>query len=161
MPSNLEGKNFVSKFPGYCPQNTMVFFSSKLDGIKKYFCRQYLQNLNALIFWFKYLQKVNVMPSDFWWKKKQVLPHWWIFFDPFFKGSKDICQRGKTLFFSSEIWGHCIYILQVIKSEDEGIQILQVLPAKSISCCHLILMKKMPLYSEGNTLGILRRSFFP
>ena len=26
MPSNLKGKNFVSKFPGYCPQNTMVFF---------------------------------------------------------------------------------------------------------------------------------------
>ena len=35
MPSNLKGKNFVSKFPGYCPQNTMTFFSSKLDGIKK------------------------------------------------------------------------------------------------------------------------------
>ena len=33
------------------------------------FCRQYLQNLNALIFWFNYLQKVNAMPSDFWWKK--------------------------------------------------------------------------------------------
>ena len=32
------------------------------------FCRQYLQNLNALIFWFNYLQKVNAMPSDFWWK---------------------------------------------------------------------------------------------
>ena len=26
MPSNLEGKNFVSKFPGYCPHNTMAFF---------------------------------------------------------------------------------------------------------------------------------------
>ena len=35
MPSNLKGKNFVSKFPGYCPQNTMTFFSLKLDGIKK------------------------------------------------------------------------------------------------------------------------------
>ena len=35
MPSNRKGKNFVSKFPGYCPPNTMVFFSSKLDGIKK------------------------------------------------------------------------------------------------------------------------------
>ena len=35
MPSNLKGKNFVSKFPGYRPQNTMTFFSSKLDGIKK------------------------------------------------------------------------------------------------------------------------------
>ena len=28
LPSNLKGKNFVSKFPGYCPQNTMAFFSS-------------------------------------------------------------------------------------------------------------------------------------
>ena len=35
MPSNLKGKNFVSKFPGYCPQNTLALFSSKLDGIKK------------------------------------------------------------------------------------------------------------------------------
>ena len=35
VPSNLKGKNFVSKFPGYCPQNTMAFFSPKLDGIKK------------------------------------------------------------------------------------------------------------------------------
>ena len=35
MPSNFKGKNFVSKFPGYCPLNTMAFFSSKLDGIKK------------------------------------------------------------------------------------------------------------------------------
>ena len=35
MPSNLKGKNFVSTFPGYCPQNTMTFFSLKLDGIKK------------------------------------------------------------------------------------------------------------------------------
>jgi hypothetical protein len=35
MPSNLKGKNFISKVPGYCPQNTMAFFSPKLDGIKK------------------------------------------------------------------------------------------------------------------------------
>jgi hypothetical protein len=35
MPSNLKGKNFVSKIPWYCPQNTMAFFSSKLDGIKQ------------------------------------------------------------------------------------------------------------------------------
>ena len=27
--------NFVSKFPGFCPQNTMASFSPKLDGIKK------------------------------------------------------------------------------------------------------------------------------
>ena len=30
MPSNLKGKNFVSKFPGYCPQNTMVLFFIKI-----------------------------------------------------------------------------------------------------------------------------------
>ena len=30
---------------------------------------QYLQNINALIFWYKYLQKANAMPSDFWWKE--------------------------------------------------------------------------------------------
>ena len=35
MPSNLKGKNVVSKIQWYCPQNTMAFFSSKLDGIKK------------------------------------------------------------------------------------------------------------------------------
>ena len=32
---------------------------------------QYLQNINALIFWYKYLQKVKAMPSDFWWKKNK------------------------------------------------------------------------------------------
>ena len=31
---------------------------------------QYLQNINTLKFWYKYLQKVNTMPSDFWWKKQ-------------------------------------------------------------------------------------------
>ena len=62
------------------------------------FCRQYLQNLNALIFWFNYLQKVNAMPSDFWWKKK-VLPLWQITFDPLKNGLKNIHQWSKTCFF--------------------------------------------------------------
>ena len=53
MPSNLKGKNFVSKFPGYYPQNTMAFFSSKFDGIKK----QILETIPAKI-------KCK-MPSDF------------------------------------------------------------------------------------------------
>ena len=132
MPSNIKGKNFVSKFPGYCPQNTMVFFSSKLDGIKKYFCRQYLQNLNALIFWFKYLQKVNAkcpqisdekksfasLTNNFWSFKKQI--------------KKYLSMEQNLCFFSSEIWGHCIYFLQVLKSEYEGIYILQVLPSNCI-----------------------------
>ena len=30
MPSNLKGKNFVSKIPGYCHQNTMAFFFIKI-----------------------------------------------------------------------------------------------------------------------------------
>ena len=57
------------------------------------FCRQYLQNLNALIFWFNYLQKVNAMPSDFWWKKN-FLPLWQITFDPLKNGLK---QDSKAL----------------------------------------------------------------
>ena len=55
-----------------------------------------MQNLNALIFWFKYLQKLNAMPSDFWWKKK-VLPPWQITFDPFKKKDQKICINGAKL----------------------------------------------------------------
>ena len=82
------------------------------------FCRQYLQNLNTLIFWFKYLQKVNAMPSDFWWKKK-VLPLWQITFDPLKNGLKIFISktciffirnlRALHLFFAGtyiRIWGH-------------------------------------------------------
>ena len=35
MPSNLKGKNFVSKFPGYCPQNAMVFFFHQNQMVSK------------------------------------------------------------------------------------------------------------------------------
>ena len=38
----------------------------------------------------------------------------------FLKDQKLFVKEAK-LFFSSEIWGHCIYFLQVIKSEYEGI----------------------------------------
>ena len=157
IPRALKGKKLCLKIPRVLPSIFELLLVFQIWG-QSTIGGQYLQNINALIFWFKYLQKINAMPSDFWWKKIQVLPM--KIFNPFLKGSKVICQRGKILFFSLEIWGHCIYFLQVLKSEYEGIYILQVLPAKSISWCHLILMKKMPLYSEGNTLGILRRSFF-
>ena len=41
MPSNLKGKTSSQNSQGIalstnCPQSTMAFFSSKLDGIKKY-----------------------------------------------------------------------------------------------------------------------------
>ena len=131
-PQILREKTSSQNSQGIALRIQWYFFSSKLDGIKKYFCRQYLQNLNALIFWFKYLQKVNAMPSDFWWKKK-VLPLWQITFDPLKNGLKNIHQWSKTcFFFSSEIWGHCIYFLQVLISEYEGIYILQVLPSNCI-----------------------------
>ena len=55
------------------------------------------------------------MPSDFWWKKKKVLPLWQITFDPLKNGLKNIHQWSKTcLFFSSEIWGHCIYFFRYL-----------------------------------------------
>ena len=124
-----KGKNFVSKFPGYCP--CLLFLAFQIWG-QNTIGGQYLQNINALIFWFNYLQKVNAMPSDFWWKKK-VLPLWQITFDPSKNGLKKIFINGaKLVFFSPEIWGHCIYFLQVLISEYEGIYILQVLPSNCI-----------------------------
>ena len=54
-------------------------------------------------------------------------------------------SKRQNFFFSSEIWGHFIFTFcRYLKSEYEGIYLLQVLPAKSICWCHLILMKKMP-----------------
>ena len=50
----------------------------------------------------------------------------------FLKDQKLFVIEAKKNFFSSEIWGHCIYFLQVIKSEYEGIYILQVLPSNCI-----------------------------
>ena len=84
------------------------------------FCWQYLQSLNALIFWFKYLQKVNAKCPKIWWKKK-VLALWQITFDPLKRGLENIHQWSKTCFFHQKsegilhllfkgteirIWGH-------------------------------------------------------
>ena len=41
------------------------------------------------------------------------------FLIPFSKDQKLFVKEA--IFFSSKIWGHCIYFLQVIKSEYEGI----------------------------------------
>ena len=82
---------------------------------------QYLQNINALIFWYKYLQKVNAMPSDFWWKKTNKFCSIDEYFLIRFQKDQKLFVKEAKNFFSSEIWGHCIYFLQVIKSEYEGI----------------------------------------
>ena len=132
IPRALKGKKLRLKIPRVLPSIFELFLVFQIWG-QNTIGGQYLQNINALIFWFKYLQKINAMPSDFWWKKIQVLLHWWIFFNPFFKGSKAICQRGKNIFFSSEIWGHCIYFLQVLKSEYEGMSLRNINEALKFS----------------------------
>ena len=66
------------------------------------------------------------------------------FFSIFLKDQK-LFLKGTKKKFSSEIWGHFAFTFcRYLKSEYEGIYLLQVLPAKSICWCHLILMKKMP-----------------
>ena len=120
IPRALKGKKLRLKIPRVLPSIFELFLVFQIWG-QNTIGGQYLQNINALIFWYKYLQKVNAMPSDFWWKKKQVLPHWWIFFLIRFLKDQKLFVKEAKLFFSSEIWGHCIYFLQVIKSEYEGI----------------------------------------
>ena len=79
-----------------------------------------MQNLDALIFWFKYLQKVNAMPSDFWWKNYKFCSIDAYFLILFFKGSKVICQRGKTFFFHQKSEGiaftFCRYLNQNMRA---------------------------------------------
>ena len=68
------------------------------------FCRQYLQNLNALIFWFKYLQKVNAKCPQISDGKDNFFLHWSIFFSLFLKDQK-LFLRDKTLFFHQKSEG--------------------------------------------------------
>ena len=79
IPRALEGKKLRLKIPRVLPSIFELFLVFQIWG-QNTIGGQYMQNIDALIFWYKYLQKVNAMPSDFWWKKKQVLLHWWIFF---------------------------------------------------------------------------------
>ena len=79
IPRALKGKKLRLKIPRLLPSIFELFLVFQIWG-QNTIGGQYMQNIDALIFWYKYLQKVNAMPSDFWWKKKQVLLHWWIFF---------------------------------------------------------------------------------
>ena len=71
IPRALEGKKLRLKIPRVLPSIFELFLVFQIWG-QNTIGGQYLQNINALIFWYKYLQKVNAMPSDFWWKKTQV-----------------------------------------------------------------------------------------
>ena len=56
--------------------------------------------IDALIFWYKYLQKVNAMPSDFWWKKQtSFAPLMNIFLIRFLKDQKLFVKEAKLFFF--------------------------------------------------------------
>ena len=79
IPKALKGKKLRLKISRVLPSIFELFLVFQIWG-QNTIGGQYMQNIDALIFWYKYLQKVNAMPSDFWWKKKQVLLHWWIFF---------------------------------------------------------------------------------
>ena len=112
------------------------------------------------------------MPSDFWWKKK-VLPLWQIPFDPLKKGLKNIhtfwsfkkrvkkySSIEQNLFFSSEIWGH--FAFTFYRYQNQNIRsFISCRYCPPIVFCPQIWKTKKRSKIEGNTLGILRRSFFP
>ena len=54
-------------------------------------------------------------------KKTSFAPLMNIFLIRFLKDQKLFVKEAKLFFFQPEIWGRCIYFLQVIKSEYEGI----------------------------------------
>ena len=138
-----KGKNFVWKIYCYFPQKIMASSLSTLraeynwraisrtlpSNLKLPLISEEIFNLSNLRvlpaedkgrtyirFWWKYLQKVIAKSPQISDEKDKFFFHWYFFFS-FFKGSKVITQRDKTLFFSSEIWGHfaftfCRYCLQ-------------------------------------------------
>ena len=73
IPRGYRGKKLRLKIPRVLPSIFELFLVFQIWGQYR-IGGQYLQNINALIFWYKYLQKVNAMPSDFWWKKTSFAP---------------------------------------------------------------------------------------
>jgi len=140
---HTEGKNFVWKIHCYFPQKTMASSLSTLRAEYNWraISRTLSSNLKLPLISEEIFNLSNLrvlpakskckMPSDFWWNIQVFFPLINIFFSFFKKGSKVISQRGKTLFFIRNLRVFWIYFLQV-------------LPAKFISWCHLILMKKCP-----------------
>ena len=94
-------------------------------------CPWFLKRFLIFQIWGYYLQKVNAKCPQISDEKDKFFSIDDFFSLFFFKGSKAISQREKTFFFIKKLRASCIYFLQV-------------LPAKPISWCHLILMKKCP-----------------
>ena len=111
------------------------------------FCRQYLQKVNA---------KCPQISDE----KKKVLPLWQITFDPLKKGLKNIHQWSKTCFFFHQksegiAFTFCRYLYQNMRA------FIFCRYCPPIVFCPQIWKTKKSSKIEGNTLGILRRSFFP
>ena len=79
------------------------------------------------------------MPSDFWWKNYKFCSIDAYFLILFFKGSKVICQRGKTFFFHQKSEGiaftFCRYLnqnMRAFKFYRYCLQIYFLMPSKGV-----------------------------
>ena len=98
IPRALKGKKLRLKIPRVLPSIFELFLVFQIWG-QNTIGGQYMQNIDALIFWYKYLQKVNAMPSDFWWKKTSFAPLMNIFLIRFLKDQKLFVKEAKLFFF--------------------------------------------------------------
>ena len=137
---------------------------------------------------FNYLQKVNAkcpqIPDEktkFCSVDKKILSF-------FFKHQKLFVKEAKLFFFIRNLRAFCIYFLQVLKiriwghlpsagiawkiyllmpsnfDEKNALWLWLICPRKIMSFMIIkgnTFCKRFSLYSEGNNMGILRRSFFP
>ena len=117
IPRALEGKKLRLKIPRVLHSIFEIFLVFQIWG-QNTIGGQYLQKINALIFWYKYLQKVNAMPSDFWWKKTSFAPLMNIFLIHFLKDQK-LFVKEANLFFHQKSEGilHLLFAGNTLKFE--------------------------------------------
>ena len=92
--------------------------------------------------------------------KKKVLPLWQITFDPLKNRLKNIYQWSKTcVFFHQKSEGIAFTFCRYLNQNMRAFIFCRYCPP--IVFCPQIWKTKKSSKIEGNTLGILRRSFFP
>ena len=92
--------------------------------------------------------------------KKKVLPLWQITFDPLKNRLKNIYQWSKTcVFFHQKSEGIAFTFCRYLNQNMRAFIFCRYCP--QIVFCPQIWKTKKSSKIEGNTLGILRRSFFP
>ena len=93
-------------------------------------------------------------------KKTEVLPLWRITFDPLKNRFKNIHQWSKTcIFFHQKSEGIAFIFCRYLNQNMRAFIFCRYCPP--IVLCPQIWKTKRSSKIEGNTLGILRRSFFP